>query len=52
LPKDRKIFWGVGKVFVEFETAEMARLAHDNIGGMSFAGRTVITAYFDEERYR
>ncbi|KAJ3129312.1 hypothetical protein HK098_001724 [Nowakowskiella sp. JEL0407] len=41
----------VGKVFVQFETVEEATAAIKALGGRSFASRTVVAAYFPEDRF-
>jgi len=43
---------GVGKVFVEFDSATEAQRAQLNLAGRRFANRVVVTSYFDRDRYR
>lgn len=43
---------GLGKVFVEFDSATEAQRAQRNLSGRRFANRLVATAYFDRDRYR
>lgn len=42
---------GVGKVFVEFDSATEAQRAQVNLAGRRFSDRVVVTSYFDRERY-
>ncbi|KAL2126822.1 hypothetical protein VTI74DRAFT_181 [Chaetomium olivicolor] len=42
---------GVGKIFVKFETPEMAAKALKALAGRKFADRTVVTTYFSEENF-
>jgi splicing factor U2AF subunit len=39
---------GVGKIFIKFETSEVAKKALTELGGRKFSDRTVVAAYFDE----
>ena len=39
---------GVGKIYVKFGNAEIARKALQNLAGRKFADRTVVTTYFSE----
>lgn len=43
---------GLGKVFVEFDSATEAQRAQLNLAGRRFASRVVVTSYFDRDRYR
>lgn len=43
---------GLGKVFVEFDSATEAQRAQLNLAGRRFANRIVVTSYFDRERYK
>lgn len=43
---------GLGKVFVEFDSATEAQRAQLNLAGRRFANRIVVTSYFDRDRYR
>lgn len=43
---------GLGKVFVEFDSATEAQRAQLNLAGRRFANRVVVTSYFDRDRYR
>lgn len=43
---------GIGKVFVEFDSATEAQRAQINLAGRRFAGRVVVTSYFARDRYR
>lgn len=43
---------GLGKVFVEFDSATEAQRAQINLAGRRFAGRVVVTSYFARDRYR
>lgn len=43
---------GLGKVFVEFDSATEAQRAQRNLSGRRFANRLVATSYFDRDRYR
>ncbi|KAF6840366.1 u2 snrnp auxilliary factor [Colletotrichum musicola] len=42
---------GVGKIFVKFETKEVAKKALQALAGRKFADRTVVTTYFPEENF-
>ncbi|KXX78295.1 hypothetical protein MMYC01_206489 [Madurella mycetomatis] len=42
---------GVGKIYVKFETPEMATKALRALAGRKFADRTVVTTYFPEENF-
>ncbi|KAJ4290119.1 hypothetical protein N0V88_006626 [Collariella sp. IMI 366227] len=42
---------GVGKIFIKFETPEMATKALRALAGRKFADRTVVTTYFPEENF-
>ena len=39
---------GVGKIFVKFDTPEVAKKALNALAGRKFADRTVVTTYFPE----
>lgn len=43
---------GLGKVFVEFDSASEAQRAQMNLAGRRFSNRVVVTSYFDRDRYR
>jgi len=43
--------WGVGRVFIEYKKTEEAWRAHQELGGRRFAGHTVISGFFPEDRY-
>ena len=43
---------GLGKVFIEFDSATEAQRAQLNLTGRRFAHRVVVTSYFDRERYK
>lgn len=43
---------GLGKVFVEFDSATEAQRAQQNLAGRRFADRVVVVSYFDRDRYR
>lgn len=43
---------GLGKVFVEFDSATEAQRAQQNLAGRRFANRVVVTSYFDRDRYK
>lgn len=43
---------GLGKVFVEFDSATEAQRAQLNLAGRRFANRIVVTSYFDRDRYK
>lgn len=49
---ERKSVPGLGKVFVEFDSATEAQRAQLNLAGRKFANRVVVTSYFDRDRYR
>ncbi|KAF4874643.1 Splicing factor U2AF 50 kDa subunit [Colletotrichum siamense] len=42
---------GVGKIFVRFESKEVAKKALQALAGRKFADRTVVTTYFPEENF-
>jgi len=42
---------GVGKVFVEFNSVLDCQKAHQKLTGRKFANRTVVTSYFDPDKY-
>jgi len=42
---------GVGKVFVEFEQVDDALRAHTGLSGRKFAGRSVISTFYNEIDY-
>jgi len=42
---------GVGKVFVEFGSVLDCQKAQQNLTGRKFAGRVVVTSYFDPDKY-
>ena len=42
----------MGKIFVEFSSIEDCNSAQMALAGRSFAGRTVVTSYYCEEKYR
>jgi splicing factor U2AF subunit len=41
---------GVGKIYIKFETPEVATKALRALAGRKFADRTVVTTYFPEVR--
>jgi splicing factor U2AF 65 kDa subunit len=41
----------VGRVFVQFDSLEASKRALEELSGRKYNGRTVITAYFDEDKY-
>jgi len=43
--------WGVGRVFIEYRKPEEAFKAQQDLGGRRFAGHTVISGFFPEDRY-
>lgn len=43
---------GLGKVFVEFDSATEAQKAQLNLAGRRFSDRVVVISYFDRDRYR
>jgi len=43
--------WGVGRVFIEFKRPEEAFKAQQDLGGRRFAGHTVISGFYPEDRY-
>jgi len=43
---------GVGKIFVEFQAVESCKIAQQALAGRKFAGRTVVTSFIPEEKYR
>jgi len=43
--------WAVGRVFIEFRKPEEAERAMHELGGRRFAGHTVMSGYFPEDRY-
>lgn len=43
---------GLGKVFVEFDSATEAQRAQVNLAGRRFANKVVVISYFDRDRYR
>lgn len=43
---------GLGKVFVEFDSATDAQRAQRNLSGRRFANRLVVTSCFDRDRYK
>jgi len=42
---------GEGKIFVEFDDVQSAQKAQLALAGRKFDNRTVVTSFFDEERY-
>lgn len=42
---------GVGKVFVKFDKEESTTKALQSLGGRKFADRTVITIYYDDDKF-
>lgn len=46
------VHWGVGRVFVEYSKVEEAEKAQKALSGRKFNGRTVLSGYFSEERYK
>jgi len=42
---------GVGKVYIEFKTVLDCQKAQQNLTGRKFANRTVVTSYFDPDKY-
>jgi len=50
--KDGSHVAGLGKVFVEFDSATEAQRAQLNLAGRRFDNRIVVTSYFDRDRYR
>jgi len=42
---------GVGKVFVEFEAVEQAKMARESLQGRTFESRTVVAQFFDIKKY-
>ncbi|GAB1311425.1 hypothetical protein MFIFM68171_01635 [Madurella fahalii] len=42
---------GVGKIYIKFETPDMATKALRALAGRKFADRTVVTTYFPEENF-
>ncbi|KAJ1542412.1 hypothetical protein HK096_009402, partial [Nowakowskiella sp. JEL0078] len=51
-PVDGTASQWVGKVFIQFDTVEQSTAAMKSLGGRTFAGRTVVAAYFPEERFK
>lgn len=47
----KEIVWGLGRVFIEYETPEQARECVEAVAGKTFQGRQVIAGYFPEGRY-
>lgn len=43
---------GLGKVFVEFDSATEAQRAQLNLAGRRFSNRVVVISYFDRDRYK
>jgi len=43
--------WAVGRVFIEYKKVEEAFKAQQDLGGRRFAGHTVISGFFPEDRY-
>lgn len=52
IPRPGQHVSGLGKVFVEFDSATEAQRAQLNLAGRRFANRVVVTSYFDRDRYR
>ena len=46
-----EVYWGVGKVFVEYKSKEEARKAQQALSGRKFNGHTCITGFYSEEKY-
>jgi splicing factor U2AF subunit len=42
---------GVGKVFVKFESADASRKALNELGGVKFDDRTIVTAFYPEDNF-
>ena len=42
---------GLGKVFVEFDGIEQAKIARDSLQGRTFENRTVVAKFFDPRKY-
>lgn len=42
---------GVGKVFVEFSNAREAGIAQQQLTGLSFSNRTIVTSFHDHDAY-
>ena len=42
---------GLGRIYVEFETVGEAETAERALSGRSFANRTVVTSFLEEEKY-
>ncbi|KAF1744374.1 hypothetical protein MXB_177 [Myxobolus squamalis] len=51
-PDPEKVVESIGKVFVEFETKEMCKEAHEALAGRKFGGNLVITTFYDLEKYK
>lgn len=43
--------WAVGRVFIEYKKPEEAFKAQQDLGGRRFAGHTVVSGFFPEDRY-
>jgi hypothetical protein len=44
-------FWGMGRVFVEFDHVEDSKMALNNIAGRKYNGRYIIGGFWDEKRF-
>lgn len=51
LPEEIKISWGLGRIYIEFESKEDCQKAHDFLAGRRYNGRTVLTGYYSEDRF-
>jgi splicing factor U2AF subunit len=51
-PEPEQTVPGLGKIYVEFETADECVNAQKNLAGRMFNDRAVITAYLDETRFK
>jgi len=47
----REPWWGIGRVFIEYKKPEEAFKAQQDLGGRRFAGHTVVSGFFPEDRY-
>jgi len=48
----KQLYFGVGNVYVEYDKISSCKAAHDDLGGRMFGGRTVLSGYLSEQRYR
>jgi len=50
-PSDNKELSYVGKIYIEYESADQCMLAYKSLAGRKFSDRTVVTAYYSEMQY-